>query len=118
MYYSIPHNKVNAGHPDLTLTRPKPVNEQVAPKKFHRNSSDSVPMVKRRSSNSFEKYYDIEEMLEEIQEIQAAQRGVVQNGFLHQILVHEDEDDDDNHDQLFSDFLDCVHVHADPASSD
>lgn len=110
MYYSIPRKSAKAARPNLTLVRPEPVNKPTAPNEFHRIASDSVLMVKRRSRISFEKHYDMEEMIEEINELQADHRR------LHQILDHEDEDDDDD-EQSISDILDkiCVDLAASSA---
>lgn len=119
MYYSIPHPKVTAARPDLALTRPKAthrVNERTEPnEQIRRNSSDSVLMVKRRSRISCEKHYDIDEMLEEIRELQAAQRG--EGASLPQILDHDDEDEDDDIDESFSEFLYNIHVGAAASSA-
>jgi hypothetical protein len=79
MYYSIPRTSSKAARPNLTLVRPEPVNKPTAPNEFHRIASDSVLKVKRRSRISFEKHYDMEEMIEEIKELQADHRR------LHQI---------------------------------
>jgi hypothetical protein len=116
MYYSIPHPKVTAARSDLALTRPKAthrVNEQTeSNEQIRRNSSDSILVVKRRSRISCEKHYDIDEMLEEIRELQAAQRG--EGARLPQIL-DDDEDEDDDNDESFSEFL--YNIHVDPAAS-
>lgn len=97
MYYSIPHSKSNA-RPDLTLTRPKPKNikgeAQPHSDDIRRNSSDSVLMVKRRSRISFEKHYDMEEMLEEMKKIQASRNNGREGRQLSQVLDDSDSDDD------------------------
>jgi hypothetical protein len=118
MYYSIPHAKVAAARPDLTLVRPKAangINERTASDQIRRNSSDSVLMVKRRSRISCEKHYDIEEMLEEIKELQAAQRGERPEVRLSQIL--DDKDEEDDNDESFSEFLYNIHVGAGASSA-
>lgn len=77
MYHSIAQAKAKhkSSRPTLLLTRPKPMEggyDQLRFNEVRRNTSDSVLLVKRSSRISFEKYHDLDEILEEMRELKVA----------------------------------------------